>query len=569
MFIPRCYQQEAIDATLHYLNNYRGNPMICLPTGTGKSIVIAKICQALIQVMRSANVGHGRILNLTHVKELVQQNGKKFEKVSYEITVGYFCSGLNKRVITEPITFGSIQSVAKALALFDPFDIIIVDECHLISPKDETQYQLVFSHFKQLNPYLRVIGLTATPYRLGSGNLIDSSIFDDIVYDRTGRDDFIWFIEQGYLSSIRPKRPETFLEVDGVTIRQGDYAKGQLEAAVNVHSKTVSAVKEMCQYGFDRKSWLLFGSGKNHVEAINRELINQGVTSTFVHSGIKKKERDSRLKAYLKGEFRAMVNMGILTTGFDHPPLDLIGVLRPTQSPVLWVQMLGRGTRPWGGGEIEIEPGISASWPSVKKDCLVMDFAGNTARIGPINDPVRPKKRKKGQGAGDGSQAPVRLCPECDHYSHATKPICDYCDYVFPIEEKIDEKADTLELIAIEKPTEERYKVKNVWYRKNQVMGKLPTLRVTYVCDKLPTSNKMQVSGTRKFLEWICLEHFETSGKDGFARREAKEWWYERSPLDPPKTIDEALTKTSSLPIPKFIHVITNQQYPKITRCEY
>ncbi|RPJ77133.1 MAG: DEAD/DEAH box helicase, partial [Alphaproteobacteria bacterium] len=158
MYKLRPYQQEAVDSTVFHFRKEKSPAVIVLPTGAGKSLVIAEL----------ARIANGRVLVLAHVKELVEQNHAKFKSFSEE--VGIFSAGLNRKDINEKVIFGSIQSVARApQEFFQSFSLLIIDECHRISIEGETQYLQVISKLREKNPEIRILGLTATPYRLGLG----------------------------------------------------------------------------------------------------------------------------------------------------------------------------------------------------------------------------------------------------------------------------------------------------------------------------------------------------------------------------------------------------------------
>lgn len=256
------------------------------------------------------------------------------------------------------------------------------------------------------------------------------------------------------------------------------------------------------------------------------------------HSKLSDKENDKRIEAFKAGELTALINNNKLTTGFDHPPIDLIGMLRPTMSPGLWVQMLGRGTRP--------------SPATGKANCLVLDFAGNTKRLGPINDPIKP--RKPGQKGGD---APVRICEACGVYNHASARWCVACATEFTFENKLFKTAGTDELLRSDAPIVEMYDVQYVTYalhEKKDKEGKLlkpPSIRVTYFC------------GLLKFEEWVCLEH------GGMAGKKARDWWRQHHTEEPPLTTYQALQKQSELRTPKRIRVWVNKPLPEVLGSEY
>jgi DNA repair protein RadD len=247
-------------------------------------------------------------------------------------------------------------------------------------------------------------------------------------------------------------------------------------------------------------------------------------------------ERDKRIRLFKHGAIQAVVNNNVLTTGFDFPQIDCIVVLRPTASPVLWVQMLGRGTRPH----------------PQKKNCLVLDFAGNTRRLGPINDPVRPRQKKK----GPAGIAPVRLCEHCGCYSHAASRFCENpeCGKEFPSYVKIMTEASTDVLIAGDKPEISSHRVDRVVYRVHEKVGKPNSMRVDYYC------------GLRRFSEYICLDH------EGYAKRIARQWWLMRIPnalWGVPPSVADGMTAIDFIRQPSKISVVELAQHPQICGYEF
>lgn len=528
----RYYQEEAVQSVFDYFEEKEGNPVVAMPTGTGKSIVIGEFVRRALYRYPST-----RILMLTHVKELIAQNYDKLLHLWPSAPAGIYSAGLDRKDVGRQITYAGIQSIHKVPELFARTDLALVDECHLVSPKGSTMYQSFFRLISKWNPNLKVIGFSATPFRLKQGMITDEGLFTDICYDITGLYAFNKLIEDGFLAPLIPKRTQHELEVDSVRIQGGEYVLNELQGAVDKEEITKAALEELYYAGQDREHWLIFATGIEHAQHIAVMLDRMGVKAACVHSKMSSEERDLTIAEFKAGRYRALVNNNILTTGFDFPAIDLIGMLRPTASPGLWVQMLGRGTRPWGG----------------KKDCLVLDFAGNTRRLGPINDPKIPGK----PGKGGGGVAPVKICETCNTYCHTSVRICPCCGAEFPIETKIVSRASTDELLAgrpsqeSEEPQVEVFEVDSVNYSKN---NKTPaSLKVTYFC------------GLRKFDEWVCLEH------DGFAGKKARDWWRARSgDLDGvPETVDEALVDINSLLIPSHIRVWVNRKYPQILAVDF
>lgn len=562
MIVPRDYQVIAEAAIWDYFERHTGNPVVVMPTGTGKSVVIGMFLYNVLN-----RYPNQRIMVLTHVKELIEQNAKKMLEMWTTAPVGIFSAGLNQKQSYMPITFGGNKSVVNALDQFGHIDLLLIDECHLISPRANTTYQKIIAALKAINPWLKVIGFTATDYRMGQGRIIELSddpdhntIFTDVAINMADVVSFNWFIDQGYLVNLIPKRTQTFVDVTGVSLSGGEYAQGQLEDAAD--KVAYGAIKEAVEVAHDRRSWLVFAAGNRNAERCSEFLNSFGVSATFVHDGVKSKERDQRIQAFKDGYFRAIVNNNILTTGFDHPGIDCIVVLRKTMSPGLWVQMLGRGTRPVYHPGYPLEQlltsrdtRLAAIYYGGKPNCLVLDFARNTRDLGPINDPVIPKQ--KGKGGGD---APVKICAHCGAYNHASVRYCIDCGEEFEFGVGFQQTAGSEELIASEAPVFEWFDVSTILYRKHTAKGSgTAMLKVTYIC----AINAWQ----KKFYdEYIGFEH-----ASAYMKHKAHNWWRARrmDGMEPPNTVDEVLGATDQLRRPRKIRVWTNKRYPEITNYEY
>lgn len=551
----RDYQLYAVNSIFDYFaSGGRGNPIVVMPTGTGKSVVLGEFIRRACMTYPGT-----RIMKLTHVKELIEQNLDKFLKLWPGAPAGVFSSGLKRKDVGFPIVFGGVGTVARATAeLFGRMDLLLIDECHLVSPKESTMYQRIIEGLKKINPQLKVIGFTATHYRLGFGLLTEpGGLFTDVCCNMSKLESFNWFIEQGYLVPLIPKRPGLELDVSGVHIHGGEFKQDELQLAVDREEITRAAVNEIIAWGrnTDRRHWLIFSSGIEHALHIAEMLCSLGIAATCVHSNMKDAERDANIKGFLTGKYQAIVNNGILTTGFDFPGIDLIGVLRPTQSAGLWVQMLGRGTRPVfaSGFNLETLTGrLEAIATGPKQDCLVLDFAGNTRRLGPINDPVLP--RRKGQKGGGA--APIKICPVdgCGTYNHASARFCCACKTEFARGVKIREAASTDELIAQKAADEivtKVFKVDRITYSEYRKEGKPPSIQVAYYC------------GLRMFKEWVSLEH------EGYPSKKARDWWRERANAEPPETTHEALKQLDLLAEPSHIRVWLKRPYDEIKNYDF
>jgi DNA repair protein RadD len=522
----RPYQSEAIDATLKYLGEGDGNPLIVLPTGTGKSIVIAEFCRQILQQWPDS-----KILIVTHVRELIKQNYDELKNLWPEAAAGINSAGLKKREFDPSIVFCGIQSVYKKASGFTKVDLVLVDEAHLIPRKTNTMYQKFLNNLKIMNPHVRVIGLTATPYRLDSGLLHsgDEALFDGISYEADLKD----MVEQNYLTRLVSKQPKTRLDVSQVGIRGGEFIPGELEKAVNRADVNESVVREIMAYGADRKSWLIFCSGVGHATNVSEIVRRYGVSCETIFGDTPTAERDRIVREFKQGKIRALASMGVLTTGFNAPAVDLLAILRPTQSTGLYIQIMGRGMRNHPG----------------KDDCLVLDFAGNIARHGPV-DRVNPKKPRKSNGEG---VAPTKTCPKCQSIVFAGSSECPDCGYKWPATPPaIDQTATTLPVMSANAPAT-WHKVNAVVYRLHKKAGSPDSMRVEYRC------------GLDVHREWVCFDH------KGYPKDKALKWWRRRmtGPGILPNATVDAIAKAENLIKPVEIKVRKNGKYTEIVEFRF
>lgn len=418
----RDYQTRTLDQLYSWFEaGNSGNPCLVLPTGAGKSHIIAALCKDALQQWPET-----RILMLTHSRELIGQNAEKMRQHWPNAPMGIYSAGLKRKELGEPITFAGIQSVRTKASLIGHVDLVVIDEAHLVSHKDEGGYRTLLADLTAINPNLRIVGLTASPYRLGHGYITDKPAIFDALIEPVSIEELIY---KGYLSTLRSKLTTTKLEVDGVHKRGGEYIEAELQAAVNTKDKNAKVVHEIIKLGHERKSWLIFCAGVQHAHNIKDALIAQGIVAECVTGDTPSNERDRMLTDFKAGRIQALTNANVLTTGFDAPGIDLIAMLRPTMSPVLYVQMAGRGLR--------IAPG--------KTDCLVLDFAGVVEQHGPITA-VRPPP-KKGDKQGE---APVKVCDNCQEICHLSVRVCPSCGEAFPEPVKPALKLSHLDIMGLE-----------------------------------------------------------------------------------------------------------------------
>lgn len=387
MFKLRNYQQEAVSATLAYFRKSRAPALIVLPTGAGKSIVVAEL----------ARLARGRVLILAHVKELVEQNHSKYTSLGF--SAGIYSAGLGKKDSDSKAIFGSIQSVARASdEFFEDFSLVIVDECHRISEESESQYQEIFTKLKTKNPELCILGLTATPYRMGLGWIYEYSARGEL---KTQENRFFkncvfelpldYMIHHGFLT--RPVKidiPVTSYDFSELTDSGRLYSQSEVDELLQQQRElTPLIVKNIIDITekYDRQGVMLFCSTVKHAQEILSFLPAEN--SAIVIGETVSRERDEIIERFKDKKIKYLVNVSVLTTGFDAPHVDVIAILRPTESNSLYQQIIGRGLRLHEG----------------KEDCFVLDYTGMGHDI--MKPEISDKRPTK-------DSVPVQVeCPKC------------------------------------------------------------------------------------------------------------------------------------------------------------
>lgn len=535
----RWYQEEAVQAIYHYFMSNNGYPVIGLPTGSGKTAIPNVFIQRVMQEWPNQ-----KFMIISHVKELIDQAYKNMLVVWPHAPVGIYSAGMGRKDFVHPIIFASIQSAVRQSMKFGHRDIIFIDEVHMVNQEENSMYQSFLAVMKLINPKVKFIGLSATLYRMGQGMIIDNGLFTDVIYDMTNMEGFNRLLAEGYLLPLIPLRTKTKLNLEGVGIAKGDFIVSQLEKNIDINDVTFEALREAVEAGHNRKSWLIFASGIDHSEHIANMLIQFGINCISVHSKQNKEHNDKAIKLFKLNELQALSSFSKLTTGFDHPNIDLIIDLRPTLSIPLHVQKYGRGTRPvWmpGFDLNTIEGRFASIKASPKQNCLALDFGRNTQRLGFINDPVLP--RKKGEGNGE---VPVKLCDHCGAFNHIKVKFCTNCNTEFSFEIKITKTSGTQELIKSDLPVIEEFTVEKAYYQKHEKFGKQPMLKVTYQ------------SGLRQFTKYLFPQ------LTGLPRHNFHTWWRQRTQVPPPATVDECLRYTSECKLPLKINVWLNKKHPEI-----
>jgi len=523
----RPFQRDAVESVYSHLRLRDDNPCVVIPTAGGKTPILATISRDAVDRW------NGRVLILAHVKELLEQSVEKLMLLAPGVPVGVYSAGLRRRELEYAVTVAGIQSIWKRAGELGAIDLIIVDEAHLINAEDDGMYRSFLADAKVVNPHVRVIGLTATPFRMKSGEICaPDNVLNHICFEVGVKE----LINQGYLSPLRTKAGSQRPDYEQLHVRAGEFIAGEVEDLMDDDALVQAACAEIVTEAADRKSILIFASGVKHAKHIVATFKEKhGAECGFVSGDTPSKERASILARFRRGDLRLLVNVGVLTTGFDAPGIDCVALLRPTMSPGLYYQMVGRGFR--------LAPG--------KTDCLVLDFGGNVLRHGPVDD-IRIAREERGEG-----DAPAKECPQCHELIAAGYANCPQCGFEFPPQQKKKHEGTATDAgILSGQVTRFEEDVNDIFYtvhhKRDDPTGTAPpTMRVAYRCGM-----------NRWYSEWICLQH------EGPARRRAERWWKSRSREAVPQTVEEAveLAKTGALAFTLSIVVEqrAGEKFPRI-----
>lgn len=407
-FQLRPYQVEAVDAVIDHIKKRLSPCLLELATGAGKSLIVSAIARYLAGVAPNK-----RVLCIAPSKELVVQNHEKYV-TGYKEPASIYCSSAGSKDLRHQVIFASPLTAVKNIRLIAHLGVsgIIIDEAHGVTPtmleliKQVQEYEI---NGTRPNENVRVIGMTATPYRTGTGYIYakDCTGDEEILHDDDkARDPYYSrllyrvsageLVSQGYLT--RPVIGETDEHYDTEKLTKELFETGKFNAATvsktfEGNTKTERIVNKVMAYADNRKGVMFFAATISHAEEIASYLPAHDVR--VITGKLKKSEREKFIKDFLAKRYKYLVNCEILTTGFDAVHVDLIAILRATESPGLLQQIIGRGLRLADG----------------KEDVLILDYAENIERHGLENDIFTPEI-KTNRKPGEGMEIQVE-CPAC------------------------------------------------------------------------------------------------------------------------------------------------------------
>lgn len=402
-------QRTFVERCTAALDEHR-NTLGVAPTGFGKTIAISGLLGGYLKR------GIDKALVCQHRDELLSQNSSKFLKVVPNARPSIY--NAERKSWHGDVVFASEPTLRRTsnLEKMPPVDLVVIDEAHHVAADG---YQRIVDRARELNPNVLLFGCTATPGRGDKKGL--KGTFDNVgdqVYIKE-------LIASGHLV-----RPRTFVidvgvkdELKKVRRLASDYDMAQVEQILNKAPITDAVIEHWRAKAGDRQT-VVFCSTVNHAEEVCRAFNEAGIAAVLVHGELDDQERRRRLKAYADGDAQVVVNVFVLTEGWDHPPTSCVILLRPSSYKGTYIQCIGRGLRVI---DPELHPGV------VKTDCIVLDFGMSTLRHGTIEQDVDLDPQK--------GMAPVKDCPQCGEAVPLGTLVCPGCGYEFeiPAEEELEE----------------------------------------------------------------------------------------------------------------------------------
>jgi superfamily II DNA or RNA helicase len=332
--ILRDYQQECLDTILDRYRAGIRRQIVCLPTGTGKTVIFARF-PSFFRMKK-------RMLVIAHREELLEQAREKIAAANPELNVAVEQAGRKAGpdsdvVVASVATLGRKGSARLARLEPEQFYLVVVDEAH---HSTALTYRRVLEHLAVLEPGTGklLVGFTATPKR-GDGQGLDQ-VYEEISFSRTLPE----MIEAGYLAPVAALRIETDIDLSGVRTRMGDFVPGQLSRAVNVEPRNELVVKVYQEHLAGRPT-LCFCVGVDHARSLARCFQRFGIATAAVTGAMESEQRQQALERFRAGQLQVLTNCMVLTEGYDEPSVAGIILSRPTKSSLLYAQMIGRGTR--------------------------------------------------------------------------------------------------------------------------------------------------------------------------------------------------------------------------------
>ena len=408
---PRPYQEKAVQQVLNSFQSGARSSLLQAATGAGKTIMFSLLIREILEKNPKA-----KIAVLAHRRELVAQAKEKLLKVYPEVEVGMVCSSLErKKDLDRSVTLGTIQTLSRQ-ATITPFDYVIIDEVHRLPPQNKiSQMGDFLNAVWTKNDNMKLLGVTATPYRMNHGYIYGSRCVSpeaNWFKKRVAHIDIDILQKEGFLSTYRYLLAEGDMSTDLGKCNLdsfGEYDLGDLEKTVTKQEHLNSAVKTLSEHALDRRAIVIFCVSITHAERLKETFLEEGIVCESIHSEMPNTQRDDILNGFNRGDIRILTNVGVLTEGWDAPRTDCVMLCRPTQSASLYVQMVGRGLRTFPG----------------KQDCMILDLVGCYEKHGSIRAPIVEQTTES--LLANNMESHDRHCPECREVIPLRVGECPYC----------------------------------------------------------------------------------------------------------------------------------------------
>lgn len=539
----RPYQQECLDATLTELRR-TPNVLIQAATGAGKTIFFSALIR---HCMEQYNM---RIGVVAHREQLVRQAADKLLKVwpGGAPQIGMACASVSNVVELErPVVIGSPQTLANRLNDMPPLHMLIVDEVHRLPPANvQSQYGDLIHRLRDYYPEMRLVGVTATPYRLQHGYIYgtqcrksEKNWFDFLTYSigiKTLQD-------QGFLVPYRALQANA-PDLSHVKKTAGEYSLSDLGREMSGALHVGSAVKAVQDYAPDRQHIVVFAVTIEHARALRDAFRAAGFSAACVHSKQPQAKRLAILDDFDNGRLQVVCNVGVLTEGWDCTSVDCMVMCRPTLSAALYVQMVGRGLR----------------LHEDKEDCLLLDLSGNWVQHGDPNDPLvewSEGARGKKPILQNNEQAPGMECPSCHTLVQSSAIMCPWCGYELKLLQ--NNRLDLTECTApppqfgVQQARVLEYSFAPYTSRAGNYM-----LKLSMSCE---IEGKVFPVNVNHFMD------IEGQGSDRGLNRAVHDWMQLSSgvPLVP-FTVDEAMERIGELTVPETVWIERHGQYYNVEK---
>ena len=521
----RTYQRDAVEDVERARRELDGGLVFSVPTGGGKSHILGALAQAEID-------RGGRVIVLAHRRELLVQNLEKLVAAAPHINAGICSSGLGRWDVDADAVFAGIATAYRRTEQLGRFTLALVDECHHVGPDDQSMYRKGLARAAEIEPSIRLVGCSATPWRTESGGLCSpTGLFRHVVHEV----EMLPLIKAGFLAWPVCKYTESEIDTSKLRKRRGDFDEREAESAMGAADVVSATCAEIVRRTADRQSTLVFGVTVRHGERVTACLRSLGVDARFVEGNTPSDERTAILGGFRDREFPYLVNVGIATEGYDAPGIDAIALLRPTASSCLFSQMVGRGLR--------VDPS--------KSDCLILDFGGNFRRFGPI-DLLRAPQHRDPSRKGP---PPTKVCRNCEAIIAIGATTCPHCGHKFLRSEEPKHTAYASDAAALSfDRVVERHEVFRVNYALHRKRGapldRPPSLRVGYLIDD---------RSNRWVSEWLGVESKSFVARSIFGR-----WWKDHARTAPPTTVLKAIGRRAELRTPETIDVVHQDGFPTV-----